>query len=137
MESTLLSNSIFTHFIPAIFAALVSIIHVYIFALESLLWGKPKINRVFGVSKTEAEALRVFAFNQGFYNLFLAIAMLACVLLPHFGLETEARILGTYGACSVIGAGCVLYYSSPRLLRPALIQIIPATLYLLSRLFVP
>ena len=57
-----------------IFAALAAVVHVYIFVLESILWTAPKTRATFGV-KSEEEALttKPLAFNQGFYNLFLAI----------------------------------------------------------------
>jgi putative membrane protein len=76
------------------FAGLAGLIHVYIFCLESLLWGKPKTNRVFGVSPEIAEHNRLFAFNQGFYNLFLAVAAIGGLVV---GIDDIAgRILVAY-----------------------------------------
>lgn len=113
------------------FAALIALIHIYIFCLESLLWGKPKTNKTFALSKEMAEANRQFAFNQGFYNLFLAIAILAGLLQEQ--MRGTGRILVDYGVLSVLGAGFVLWLSSKRLYRPALIQAGPAMVYLLIR----
>ncbi|MNL06567.1 hypothetical protein D3C87_1272070 [compost metagenome] len=107
-------------------ALLPALIHVYIFVLESLMWGKARTNKVFGVKDAEAQIIKPFAFNQGFYNLFLALAVL-------FGLhlrtgETTAAagsVLIIYGLASMIAAGAVLVLSTPRLWRAALIQILP------------
>ncbi|GMA95077.1 hypothetical protein GCM10025881_19010 [Pseudolysinimonas kribbensis] len=61
--------------IALIFAVLAALIHVVIFFLESVLWSKPTIWRRFGVaSRDDAAVLQPMAYNQGFYNLFLAIA---------------------------------------------------------------
>ena len=63
--------------------------------MESLTWRKPATWKRFGVaSQEDAETQALFAFNQGFYNLFLAIIAavgIACVVLhpdqadPHKG----------------------------------------------------
>ena len=50
--------------------------HVYIFWLEALAFetSRPK---AFGVSAEEAAIMKPWAYNQGFYNLFLAIGTAA------------------------------------------------------------
>ncbi len=49
-------------------------IHLYVFVLESLRWMRPATRATFGItSERDAETTRLLAFNQGFYNLFLAI----------------------------------------------------------------
>lgn len=55
------------------FAALAAALHVYIFVLESLSWTAPRTRAVFGTTAEEAETTKALAFNQGFYNLFLAV----------------------------------------------------------------
>jgi putative membrane protein len=57
-----------------VFAGLAALLHVYIWTMESLTWRKPATWKRFGVSsQEEAETQAMFAFNQGFYNLFLAV----------------------------------------------------------------
>ncbi len=112
-----------------VFAGLVALIHVYIFLLESVLWGRPKTNKAFGVNEAEAKINKQFAFNQGFYNLFLAIAIIA-------GFATGIVALVDYACLSVLGAGLVLWISARRLWRPALIQAGPALIYLVLRILV-
>jgi putative membrane protein len=102
------------------FAALAGIIHLYIFCLESLLWGRAKTNRVFGISSEIAEHTRLFAFNQGFYNLFLAVAAMGGLV---FGADTVVgKTLMAYALTSMLLAALVLIFSNRKLVRPALIQ---------------
>ena len=56
-----------------VFAALAALLHVYIFTMESLTWTSPRTRATFGTTPEEAETTKLLAFNQGFYNLFLAI----------------------------------------------------------------
>lgn len=109
-----------------IFASIAGLIHLYIFCLESLLWGRPKTNRVFGMSPETASQNRLLAFNQGFYNLFLALAAIAGLVI---GLHSSVgRTLVVYSQASMLLAAMVLIFSNKKLLRPALIQGIPPLL---------
>lgn len=113
------------------FALLPALIHVYIFVLESLLWGRPRTNKVFGVSAADAQTTRLMAFNQGFYNLFLAIAIfLGLHLRTGEMTRTAGTTLVVYALVSIIAAGGVLVFSNRRLWRGALIQAGPALIAL-------
>lgn len=116
-------------------AGLIALIHVYVFVMESLLWGRERTNRVFGMSAADARTTRGLAFNQGFYNLFLSIAIAAGFVLMRADRVLEGRILVDYAVLSVFGAGAVLLASERRLWRPALIQALPAALYFVLRAF--
>jgi putative membrane protein len=56
-----------------VFAALAAVLHVYIFVMESLTWTSPRTRATFGTTGETAEITKELAFNQGFYNLFLAV----------------------------------------------------------------
>ena len=110
-------------------ALLPAFIHVYIFALESLMWGKKRTNKVFRMTEAEAQTTKLMAFNQGFYNLFLAIAIFFGLHLRTAEMTQSAgTVLVIYGLASIIAAGAVLILSSRQLWRAALIQIIPAAI---------
>jgi putative membrane protein len=114
-----------------------AVIHAYIFVLESLLWNRPSTWRIFGVSADEARVTRLFAWNQGFYNLLLAIALFIGWCLRHnIPAIQNGTVAGTvltlYGLISITVAGIVLWTSARRLLRSALIQIIPAVIGLIA-----
>jgi len=69
--------------VGSVFVLLAAVIHVIIFVMESVLWSRPATWRRFGLrSQDDADTTKSMAFNQGFYNLFLAIgAALGIVLL--------------------------------------------------------
>jgi putative membrane protein len=56
--------------------AFVALEHVGFFILESVLWKKPVGRKIFRMNAEKAEQTAVLAFNQGFYNLFLAAGLL-------------------------------------------------------------
>ena len=62
-------------------ALLAGVVHVLIFCMESLWWTSPKVRARFRQTPEQAEATRLFAFNQGFYNLFLAVGTFAGLAL--------------------------------------------------------
>ena len=117
-------------------AILAGAIHVLIFCMESLWWTTPRVRARFRQLPEQAEATKLFAFNQGFYNLFLAVGVFAGVALFLTGHRAEGLTLGTWSCLSMLGAAIVLVASAPRMRRGALIQGVPPLLFLLLRLTV-
>ncbi len=111
-----------------VLTGLAALIHVYIWFLESVAWTRPSTRKVFGTSEAEAEATRELAYNQGFYNLFLAIAVAVGTVL----VATDQRAAGAaavlVGAGSMVAAGLVLLQSSPDKASAALKQLVPPLL---------
>ena len=99
--------------------------HVYVFYLESMIWTKPRTWKTFGVPSQEAaEIIRPMAFNQGFYNLFLALEIFAGLIA--LGIRsTIGFTLLIAAALSIIGAGIVLFFSVKTSRRAAIIQASP------------
>lgn len=118
-----------------IFIGLAGAIHVYIFMMESIHWGKPNTNRTFGISAEQAEQNRLFAFNQGYYNLFLALAAFIGIALVIGDQKVAGTTLMAYSSLSMLGAASVLLYSQRKLVRPALIQGLPPLIGLIFLLF--
>lgn len=92
-------------------AALAAALHVYIFAMESLWWTTPRVRATFGVSELDAHATRAMAFNQGFYNLFLAIVTGAGIVAWALGSHAVAVALVIAGVGSMLAAAVVLILS--------------------------
>lgn len=111
--------------LSSVFALIAGLIHIYIFLMESILWGKPRINKVFGMTSEQAENNRLFAFNQGFYNLFLALGAIFGSIMVINNSSPTAVTLMVFSCACMFGAACVLFFSAKKLLRPALIQGIP------------
>jgi putative membrane protein len=105
-----------------VFASLAALLHVYIFALESLLWTAPRTRATFGTSAEEAAATKELAFNQGFYNLFLGIVTVAGVIAVAMGSGAVGAALVFAGAGSMVLAALVLLLSSPDKARAAITQ---------------
>lgn len=108
----------------SVFAAIAAVIHVYIFVLESVQWSKESTRKVFGVkSAADAELMKPLAFNQGFYNLFLALGVSAgLVLMLSKGAPATGFGIAIFGLLSMVLAAVVLLSSNPKLARSALIQ---------------
>lgn len=105
-----------------VFAALAALLHVYIFWMESLAWDGPQARKTFGVPNTQLDATRPFAFNQGFYNLFLAIAALVGIVVTAAGHPAVGLTLVLTGTGSMLAAALVLLLSSPDKRRAAVTQ---------------
>ena len=106
-------------------------IHVLIFCMESLWWTTPKVRARFRQLPEQAQATRLFAFNQGFYNLFLAMGVFAGFALVRAGYSISGWSLVTWSCLSMLGAAIVLAASAPQLRRGALIQGAAPFLFLL------
>lgn len=105
-----------------VFAALAAALHVYIFTMESLTWTSPRTRATFGTSEQEAQATKELAFNQGFYNLFLAIVTAAGIVAVGVGHNAVGVALVLAGVGSMLAAAVVLLVSSPDKARPAITQ---------------
>ena len=110
--------------IGSVFAAIAALIHVYIFVLESVNWTKESTRRVFGVRTSEdAELMRPLAYNQGFYNLFLALGVVAgLIMIAAIGAPQAGFAVAIFALLSMVLAAVVLITSNPKLARSALIQ---------------
>ncbi|MBN3507888.1 DUF1304 domain-containing protein [Mycolicibacterium nivoides] len=105
-----------------VFAALAAVLHVYIFVMESLTWTSPRTRATFGISEEEAQATKELAFNQGFYNLFLAIVTVIGIVAVGVGHNGVGLALVFAGVGSMLAAAAVLLTSSPDKARAAITQ---------------
>src|ERR1700712_116050 len=110
--------------IGAVFVGLAALIHVFIFVLESVLWSRPATWRRFGLhSQDEADTIRPMAYNQGFYNAFLALGAVAGLVMIFSANVQQAGIaLSIFVLLSMLLASVVLISSNPRLARAAMTQ---------------
>ena len=76
-----------------VFAGLAALLHVYIFVLESFRWTAPRTRAVFGTTAEEAQTTKMLAFNQGFYNLFLAVVTAVGIVLLASGHRSSGAAL--------------------------------------------
>lgn len=108
--------------VALIVCALAALLHVYIFVLESLRWTSPRTRAVFGTTAEEAQTTKMLAFNQGFYNLFLAIVTAVGIAAVMLGHRSSGAALIFAGVGSMLAAAVVLLVSSPDKARAAVTQ---------------
>ena len=104
-----------------VLAALAALVHVYIFVLESVRWEDPATRRVFGTTEEIAALTQPLAYNQGFYNLFLAIVTAVGVALVGSHREAAVALLCA-GTGSMLAAALVLITSDRSKARAAVVQ---------------
>lgn len=105
-----------------VFAVLAALLHVYIFVMESLTWTSARTRAAFGTTEEEAETTKLLAFNQGFYNLFLAIVTAIGVAAVLTGGTAVGAALVFAGVGSMLAAAVVLLASAPDKARAAVTQ---------------
>jgi putative membrane protein len=105
-----------------VFAGLAALLHVYIFVMESLTWTSARTRAAFGTTEEEAETTKLLAFNQGFYNLFLAIVTVVGLVIGGFGYYDAGFSLIFAGTGSMLAAAVVLVVSARDKARAAVMQ---------------
>ncbi len=115
-----------------LFASLAALLHLLFFMMESLWWGRPAVRWIFRTTPEEAETTRFLAFNQGFYNLFLALGVIAGLWFALSGHETPGFTLIAFNCASMVGAAFVLATGGKSRWRGALIQGLPPLLALIA-----
>lgn len=110
-----------------IFAGIAGLLHVLFFKLESLDWRKPKTWKTFGLeSQADADTTASLAFNQGFYNLFLAAGALGGLIAG----GDKGHAIALFSCACMTGAGLVLVASDRRMVQAAATQALPPLLAL-------
>lgn len=112
-------------------------IHVLFFYWEAVVWKRPATWKRFGVASQEhADASSAFAYNQGFYNLFLAIGAILGSVLYGVGYRDAGFALGLFSVLCMLAAAIVLMSSGRGRVTAALLQgtvpLVTVVLYLVS-----
>lgn len=108
--------------IGLVLAGLAALLHVYIFYLESIAWMSKRVRATFGISRDQAAATKEMAFNQGFYNMFLAIIAGAGIVLYFVAQPAVGLALVFAGVGSMLAAALVLLLRSPKMWKAAVTQ---------------
>ena len=95
-----------------VLAVLASSLHVLIFCMESIAWEGTLARRTFGGTVEEARPHAFYAFNQGFYNLFLALQAIIGVVLTALGHTAIGVALMLAGTGAMLAAAVVLALAS-------------------------
>jgi putative membrane protein len=103
-------------------AALAGLLHVWIFVMESVLFDRPSIHARFAVRGQDVPVVRPWAYNQGFYNLFLGIGALVGVVVAASGQRGVGLALVLASCGSMLAAAVVLVASQRTMVRAAATQ---------------
>jgi putative membrane protein len=121
--------------ISVLAAAVAALVHVWFFVLESVLFERPTVFRRFGLGSPEDAAIvRPMAFNQGFYNLFLAAGTVVGLVLVGMGEVAAGRAIVLFACACMVGAGIVLVATSRRFLTAAALQAGPPLVAIVAAL---
>ena len=94
--------------------------------MESVVFSRPDVYRRFGLRTDEDAALvRPMAYNQGFYNLFLAVGAITGLVLYGAGEETVGTTAAVFACACMVGAGMVLISTDRRFVPAAAVQMVP------------
>ncbi|MEE1788370.1 DUF1304 domain-containing protein [Streptomyces sp. SP17BM10] len=121
--------------VSQVFAMLAAAVHIIAWPLESFLYGHPRVRFLLTGSTADAPEVRVWRFNVGFYNLFLALGLVAGLVLLHSRHDTAGRAMITYVSAFMIAGGVILFVSEPKVWRGALAQALPPVVVLLAEAF--
>lgn len=105
------------------FVILAGCLHILIFVMESILFTNEAIYSRFLIKSAEhASMVELFAYNQGWYNLFLAIAAIVGVILSGKWIKNVGETLALYACLSMLGAAVILMFSAADMARAAITQ---------------
>jgi putative membrane protein len=109
--------------VATLVVTLAAALHVAIFVMESVNWTRPAIWKRFGVaSQADANTTRPLAYNQGFYNLFLAIGAVVGIIFFGIGWREAGLALVVFTMASMLAASVVLLTTGRGYLRAAFTQ---------------
>ena len=108
--------------------SLAAVIHIGYFIVESFLLQNVKNSHLLKIKPSDHQAIKVWALNQGFYNLALALQMIVGLMYVLKGEPKTAGLLVGLSGLTMIMAGLVLFFSAPLLRRGALMQFLPPLL---------
>jgi len=115
---------------PAVvFAILAALVHGLFFVMESLLFTRPTVWSRFRLrSQDEADVVHPWAFNQGFYNLFLAGGIATGLIMVGGDADAAGTAIVVFACSCMALAGVVLVLTGRRFLPAAIVQSLPPLL---------
>ena len=112
--------------IAQIAAIVAALLHVGFFYLESIVFSRPTVWARFHIaSQADADIVKPMALNQGFYNLFLGLGIVAGLVLSATGAEIAGTAIVLFACSCMVLAGIVLLATDRRFLSAAAMQALP------------
>ncbi len=112
--------------IAQVAAIVAALMHVGFFYLESIVFSRPAVWARFRIaSQEDADIVQPMALNQGFYNLFLGLGIVAGLVLIAAGEVTAGTAIVLFACACMVLAGIVLLATDRRFLSAAAMQAVP------------
>ncbi|MGY4645659.1 DUF1304 domain-containing protein [Cellulomonas sp. URHB0016] len=108
--------------VALVLAALAAALHAVIFVLEAVLFTRPDVYARFRTRPQDVAAVRPWALNQGFYNLFLAVGAVVGIAFAAGSDQTVGLSLVLLACGSMLAAAVVLVATDGRMARAAATQ---------------
>ena len=94
-------------------AGIAAALHVYIWTMESITWKQPGTWKRFGLeSQADADTTAPMAYNQGYYNLFLAVVTIVGIVLVVVAERDDAGWALVVAACGSMAAASLVLLST-------------------------
>ncbi|MCZ4500690.1 MAG: hypothetical protein JWQ74_3245 [Marmoricola sp.] len=103
-----------------VFAGLAALVHVYIFWIEAIVFESTG-RKAFGINAQDAATMKSLFYNQGFYNLFLAIGTAAGIGMAESNRDASVALV-VFATGSMVTAALILITSDPSKARGAVVQ---------------
>jgi putative membrane protein len=109
--------------VALVLAGAAALLHVFIWTMESITWKQPATWRRFGLeSQADADTTAPLAYNQGYYNLFLAVVTIIGIVLVVGDRGDAGWALVLAGCGSMVAAALVLLTTGSGYARAAATQ---------------
>ena len=109
--------------VALVLAGIAAALHVFIWTMESLTWRQPATWKRFGLdSQADADTTAPMAYNQGYYNLFLAVVAIVGVVLVIVDRDDAGWALVIAACASMAAAAMVLLSTGAGYARAAATQ---------------
>jgi putative membrane protein len=96
-----------------VLAGIAAALHVFIWTMESITWKQPATWKRFGLaSQAEADTTAPMAYNQGYYNLFLAVITVIGIVLVVVADRHDAGWALVIAACGSMAAAALVLLST-------------------------
>ena len=116
--------------LAAVLAIIDGLVLITVGVLESFYFRDRRLYRIFLGEPGDQDAVRMWSFNLGFYNMVWGLGIITGVLIASFGDATVGHTLVIYTCIAQAILGVVLYVSERRLLTSALAQSVPPLIIL-------
>jgi putative membrane protein len=109
--------------VALVLAGIAAALHVFIWTMESITWKQPATWKRFGLeSQADADTTAPMAYNQGYYNLFLAAVAIVGIVLVVADRDDAGWALVLAACASMAAASLVLLSTGAGYARAAATQ---------------